>query len=108
MSRSKLRVCPKPGCPQLVDDRNPCPQHGRPLNAPWSKTRDTTAHNRLKRQVLRDRGNHCQRCGTSFGPAGKGSHMHHIRPGNTPAAVTLLCEPCHLELDPYARSARNP
>lgn len=96
---ARVKVCPSPGCPRL----QPCPVHARPPAASWSKGRDTTAHNRLKRRVLAVRPNRCERCGQLFGPGGKGSQLHHVRPGDRPENVVLLCADCHRAVDAHAR-----
>lgn len=99
---TKWKPCPKAGCPVLVTASEPCPTHGRPPNATWSKGRDHAAHARLRRQVIQLRGRRCERCGTTPLTA-RGLHMHHTKPRNTPDAVILLCEDCHRSIDANAR-----
>jgi hypothetical protein len=59
---------------------------------------------RLRRYIVKTRGPACERCGQqALDPTGKGLEMHHIKPGNQPASVILLCGDCHKRLDPFAR-----
>lgn len=96
----RITVCTTPGCPHLA----PCPTHSRPANAPWSKDRDTSEHLRFRRQIIKQRGPACERCGwQAENRRGKGLQLHHVRPGNTPDAVILLCRPCHRTVDKHAR-----
>jgi len=99
--RSKYRVCSHPSCATLVSRENPCPQHGRPVNASWSKDRDHRAHARNRREVLK-RTTVCEHCGklpTRYDPL----VVHHVRPGNTPQDVLVVLKSCHKKLDTHAR-----
>jgi hypothetical protein len=53
---------------------------------------------RLKRELINQRGNNCERCGQ-----GGGLHLHHrtyARLGDElPEDVELLCHPCHMKAD---------
>lgn len=86
------KVCSNPGCPELVDKRNPCPHHGRPLNAPWSG-RDIAEHNRWARAAKKAHP-YCELCGSTtkldahHGPEGK---------------PQVLCNTCHVSTDTHAR-----
>lgn len=99
------KVCPRPGCPHLVAPGTPCPTHPPPdrNKQSWTTGRDLPSHQRLKRRVLKERPNRCERCKKPFGPKGKGSHLHHDRKGDLPENVRLLCEDCHIAVDPRAR-----
>jgi hypothetical protein len=99
----RVHVCATPGCANYA----PCPDHSRPANASWSKDRDHKAHSRLRRQVIQQRGPHCERCGWTTTPNGAGLEMHHVGPKDTPADVILVCgkqaNGCHAALDTHAR-----
>jgi hypothetical protein len=96
----RVRVCTTPGCPEL----QPCQAHSRPANAPWSTGRNTAEHLKLRRYVIKTRGPACERCGQqALDHTGKGLHLHHVKPGNQPASVILLCHSCHKDLDTHAR-----
>jgi hypothetical protein len=94
---SAYRVCGTPGCAELVTKTEPCPLHGRPVNAPWSKDRDPKAHYRFAKAVIARDGK-CQRCGTR-----ENLQAHHVKPGYDPSAGITLCASCHQTLDPHAR-----
>lgn len=107
--RAKYRVCSHPSCATLVSRENPCPQHGRPVNASWSKDRDHRAHARNRRQVMASpRGAQCERCGAKPN-ADYPLVLHHVKPGDTPDCVLCVCHRCHSEIDNFARipKARN-
>lgn len=104
--RAKYRVCSHPSCATLVSRENPCPQHGRPLTASWSKDRDHRAHARNRRQVMASpRGNQCERCGAKPN-APYPLVAHHVKPGNTPDCVMVVCEKCHAQIDTWGRISR--
>jgi hypothetical protein len=85
-------------CPELVNAKNPCPKHGRPLNAHWSSDRDRRAQQWFRDAVLQRDGYRCTRC-PSTGPL----VAHHVRPGYDVSAGITLCESCHQEVDAHAR-----
>ena len=88
------RPCPVHGCPHL----KPCPTHHQDRRKrSWSPNRDRKTHDRLRKQLIKERGNRCERCGT---PTNK-PVMHHIR--YTPDIVQLLCPDCHKAVDDKAR-----
>lgn len=93
------RACSQPGCPQLVNAANPCPAHGRPLNAPWSQDRDRGAQHHFRNAVLNRDGHRCTRCHRNDVPL----VAHHVRPGYDPSAGVTLCDDCHQALDANAR-----
>lgn len=95
---NRQTVCSTRGCTTLVDRAHPCPEHGRPLNASWSKDRDWKAHNALRKYLKQTRGDMCERCKVE-----KWRHMHHVRPGDEPANVLALCQACHKAVDTHAR-----
>lgn len=108
--RPRVTVCPHTGpdgsCPNLVSKDNPCPIHGRPLNASWSPTRDRTAQHKLRAITVKARGPRCERCGwNALDTRGKGLQLHHYGPRDD--QVTLLCgkdgNNCHKRVDSHAR-----
>lgn len=102
--RRSTKVCTTPGCPEIVTASEPCPKHGRPLNASWSPQRDRKSHWKLRMQVIKARGARCERCGKPGEDArGKGIAMHHHGPQDLPEHVTLLCNDCHRAVDSHAR-----
>ena len=92
---TRVHVCSTPGCPNLA----PCEVHSRPKNAPWSKDRDHAAHLALRRQLIKQSGPICQRCGWNAPKTGQGLEMHHW----SAERVSLLCSDCHKEVDSHAR-----
>lgn len=90
-----MAVCAEPGCPNIA----PCPDHTRPRNAPWSNDRDHKAHLTQRRQLIKQHGPICERCGWTTDRTGKGLHMHHVSQHH----VQLLCQPCHRAVDKHAR-----
>lgn len=104
--RAKWKVCSHPSCATLVSRENPCPEHGRPLTASWSKDRDHRAHARNRRQVMASpRGAQCERCGAKPN-APYPLVAHHTKPGNTPDCIMVVCERCHTAIDNSARFSR--
>lgn len=99
--RQRVSVCPEPSCPNLT----PCEVHGRPANASWSPQRDRTSHHKLRAVVVKARGPRCERCGwEALDLRGKGLDLHHVKPGDRPENVTLLCgkqspNNCHAQVD---------
>jgi cytochrome c553 len=92
------KVCSRPGCPELVDKQHPCSEHGRPLNARWSKDRDGAAQNRFAAAVKARDGHRCVRCGSTWK-----LQAHHVRPGYEPECGITLCGRCHGLEDKHAR-----
>lgn len=87
-------VCAVPGCPKL----EPCPDHARSANAPYSRDRDMASHMRFARRV-RKRDRVCRACGSS-----ERLQVHHLRPGvDDPQLGILLCAGCHRRIDEHAR-----
>jgi hypothetical protein len=76
----------------------PCPAHGRPRGARWSRDRDGAAQNRFARALRRRSGGLCERCHQR-----QAQVAHHVRPGYEPADGLDLCDDCHRTLDPHAR-----
>ena len=91
--------CSTPGCPELVNARNPCPAHGRPLNAHWSTDRDRGAQRKFREAVLARDEYRCTRCKRDDVPL----VAHHVRPGYSLEAGVALCEDCHKAVDSSAR-----
>jgi 5-methylcytosine-specific restriction endonuclease McrA len=104
--RQQWRACATPGCPELVNAQNPCPQHGRPLNAHWSSDRDRGAQQRFRDAVLARDDWTCQKCG-HVDHSGRTLEAHHLRPGYDIEAGVTVCSSsvrgCHKALDPSAR-----
>lgn len=88
------KVCSTPGCAELVDRQHPCAEHGRPLNARWSKDRDGAEHDRFARAAKRAQP-WCSRCGSS-----EKLDAHHGPNGES----VVLCNDCHCAVDPHARA----
>lgn len=66
------------------------------------------AHHKLRAVVVKARGPRCERCGwNALDTRGKGLQMHHVRPGDRPENVILLCgdkgNNCHAAVDTKAR-----
>jgi len=90
----RTHVCSTPGCPNLV----PCPTHGRPANARWSRERDPHAQAWFRDQVFWRANGICERCRVA-----KATVAHHDRPGYDPECGRALCQSCHREIDTHAR-----
>jgi 5-methylcytosine-specific restriction endonuclease McrA len=106
-----MAICPEPGCAEIVSKKSPCPKHGRPLNAPWSKNRspaERAAQARMRKQALARDNFTCQRCG-HHDSTGKTLDVHHTRGAHTYALefAETLCNSkangCHRARDPWAR-----
>lgn len=93
---SRTSVCSTPGCPNL----KPCPEHGRPRNARWSRERSSRDQHRFRSAVMRRSGGLCERCRRH--PA---QVAHHVRPGYSAADGLALCHACHREIDVNARGS---
>jgi hypothetical protein len=102
----KWHVCshagPDGSCPELVNRDNPCPKHGRPVNASWSTDRDRGAQRQFRARVLEHDGYRCTRCG-HVDPSGRSLDAHHV----TPTEGVTLCNSkgngCHGVTDRNAR-----
>lgn len=104
---TKLRVCPKRGCPNLISATEPCPTHGRPKNAPWGLTRtpqERSAQAQLRKTVLARDHHTCTRCG-HHDPTGKDLQVHHMRSTTDyrPEHAVTRCRACHRAVDHWAR-----
>jgi hypothetical protein len=88
------KVCSTPGCAELVDREHPCSEHGRPLNARWSRDRDGAEHNRWARTAKKAHP-YCSVCGAT-----KKLDAHHGPDGE----AVVLCNPCHVATDRHARA----
>jgi 5-methylcytosine-specific restriction endonuclease McrA len=106
----KWHVCshagPDGSCPELVNRDNPCPTHGRPVNASWSTDRDRSAQQGSADAVLARDHFTCQKCG-HVDTSGQTLEAHHLRPGYDIEAGLTVCSSsvrgCHKALDPSAR-----
>ena len=99
------KVCSRRDCPELVPPGGHCPKHPPPdrNQQTWSPTRDQASHKRLRRQIVKERPNKCERCGKPFGPNARGAALHHLRKGDRPENVILVCHSCHAAIDSRAR-----
>lgn len=87
-------------CPNLAEPgTGRCADHpGRPRNASWSAGRNTTRQGRERRAALRAANYTCRRCGKRD-ISGRSLDLHH----ETPTRGVVLCNDCHVEVDPNAR-----
>jgi len=90
----RSHVCSTPGCPNLT----PCPDHGRPRNARWSRDRDPRAQSWFRDQVMWRADGICERCQIE-----RATVAHHVRPGYDPECGLALCDACHRAVDNHAR-----
>ena len=97
-----MHVCSRPGCAKLVTKLTPCPDHGRPKNASWSRDRDFKAHNRFRAAVMFRSGGVCERC-----HGAQAKVAHHVRPGYELEDGIAVCDPCHQAIDDKARSVKR-
>lgn len=99
-----LRVCPRPGCPELVGPEGVCALgHGRPNNATWTNGRDRSKQHHFRLAVLNRDNNTCRRCG-HHDPTTKQLVAHHVQPGYDKNAGLTLCHNCHATIDKNARA----